>query len=780
MKQLDARITSPFTAVPFSLSNPWKFPVHGLPLRCSLPLPQGFVHDPGKELAFLDEDGKDVGAQWRILSKWPDGSARFALMDYAERSLAPRATRKFTLKTRDGTTPRRPRNGIKITETRDRLTVDTGRLAWTFSKRRFALAESVVAFGRDWLKGRPSDLMVTDTHGQIYRASAGEYSLTLEENGPHRVVVLLRGDHRNPQGRFLSYWIRLHFVAGGCQVFLSHHVRNREPGREGRDLRRCSLTGAVSTGPKTVRRLLHTVRGLNNQLTPIDVPENVDIDIDDRYCVIRNAASLREDPADICGSFKASGEIPGGNRQVAPLIDLYEPGVGGFLFSFAMPQPVLEAPLRLGSDRNAFEIDFFPDTGTPIHLNEGMGKTRDLLLNFHDDALDLMNLVHDHNHLAYPGVVGVPHEVYRAAKFADVHRTLVRQPNKYPLLESKIEFLKSPGDIQNKQAIKAHPLLQQVAGWRNFGDYVGLRGQLPRFGVVQYFNNEEDYIYCAMIDAWRTGRPYDARDNARHLMDIDYIDFSTDPGRNGACCPHSTNHTDGEVYLSHQWCQGLLYYYLGTGDEEALRISKRIGDCLIWWITGPRKVALRGSGRESAWPLLSLAALYEVTGEEKYRDAGLVITNQMLEVIQQHGQMVWEYPFGSGIFSSVMLAMTFNGVWDMYAATGDANVLRLWKTLTQPVVDALTDPGSKGYVHFRNAHLMWADLTVLVRWYELTGDQKYIALGKNGLRMVLAACPEPLIQSDSMFAMGYRHFILFLKLADEHGMIDDDKVTLVW
>jgi len=158
----------------------------------------------------------------------------------------------------------------------------------------------------------------------------------------------------------------------------------------------------------------------------------------------------------------------------------------------------------------------------------------------------------------------------------------------------------------------------------------------------------------------------------------------------------------------------------------------------------------------------------------------MVVIESMLETIREHGRMVWEYPLGSGIFSDVMLAMTFNGIWDMYAATGDPRVLDLWKSVSGPVVQALEEPSSKGYVHFRNAHLMWADLTVLVRWYELTGDEKYIRLGRNGLRMVLAACPEPLIQSDSIFAMGYRHFILFLKLADEHGMINDDTVTLVW
>ena len=766
--------------IPFSLNNPWKFPMHGIPLRCSVPLPQGFVRDPRQELALVDERGADCAAQWRVLSKWKDGSARFALMDYAEGEITPRTNRSYKLRRRDGKLATTQCAAIPVRETNSTITVDTGRLAWTFNKRKFSFAESIVAHGRDWMKGQAADLEVVDANGQIHRASAGEYQITIEEPGPYRVILLIRGDYRNPLGRFLNYWMRFTYVAGSSQVFISHHVRNREPGREGRDLRRCSLVGSLNVGPKAVRRLLHTARTLNTIQAPIEVPENVDIDIDDQICAIRNAASLREDPEQICGTFKPYGEIPGGNRAVAPLIDQYEPGIGGLLFALAMPNPCFEAPLRLGSDGNKFDIDFFPDTGKPIHLNEGMGKTRDLVFHFHDDSLGLMDLCHIGDTLSYPGVVGVPHEMYRAAKFADVDLTLVRQPNKYPLLETKIEFMKAPGDIQNKQSMKSSPFANQVQGWKNFGDYVGTRGRLPQFGVVQYFNNEEDYLYCAMIDAWRTGRPYDGRDSARHLMDIDYIDFSTDPGRDGACCPHSTNHTDGEVYTSHQWCQGLLYYYLGTGDEEALRISKRIGDCLAWWITGPRKDALRCSGRESAWPLLSLAALYDVTGEEKYRDMGMKIIEGMLDVVKEHGKMVWEYPLGSGIVSDYMLAMAFNGVWDMYAVTQDKRVLELWKGMTKPVVDALSDPNSKGYVHFRNVHLICADLTVLVRWYQLTGDKKYVELGRNGLRMTLAACPEPFIQTNFNFAMYYRHFILFLKLADEFGMINDDLVTLVW
>src|SRR5262249_47668049 len=155
------------------------------------------------------------------------------------------------------------------------------------------------------------------------------------------------------------------------------------------------------------------------------------------------------------------------------------------------------------------------------------------------------------------------------------------------------------------------------------------------------------------------------------------------------------------------------------------------------------------------------------THEKKYRDAGMRIVNDMLRTYRKHGRLVWEYPPGSGVFSDYMAAMSFNGVWDMWAATSDKRVLALWKNITRPVVESLSDPNQWGYIHFRNWHIKWPDLTTLARWYYLTSDKKYIELGKNGLRLVLNGCPQPQNQTQGFIAMGYRHFIFFLKLADE-------------
>lgn len=331
--------------ISFTLANPWKFPLHGLPLRCSIPLPEGAVNDPARELVLLDEGGADCAAQWRVLSTWNDGSARFALMDYAEAELPARTTRRLTLQTRRARKPGRPGQGICVTDRPDRLTVDTGRLRWTLSKRRFSLGESIWFDDRDWVAGQGSDLCITDALGVTHRASEGPYRIMLEESGPYRVVVRMEGTHARGESRFMDYTLRLDFTAGGAQVLMRHHIRNRHGGREERRFQRCWLAGVLNVDYTACRRILHTSHGLFTMQQIIECPERVDIDVEDLNTVIRNGDSLREQEEEICRSIYEKNPDRtrlGDRRSCAPLIDLHEPGLGGGAVQ------VRHAPARAG------------------------------------------------------------------------------------------------------------------------------------------------------------------------------------------------------------------------------------------------------------------------------------------------------------------------------------------------------------------------------------------------------------------------------------------------
>jgi len=758
--------------LPFRISNPQDVVLTGVPLRASFPLPEGQIHDPARDLALCDEHGHAVSAQWRTLAPWPDGSARFVLLDYAAARLEPGESHAFNV------VPAGEAKGqatgcpaLRIDDHEEEVTVDTGRLKARLSREKFSV------FAQLWLDGvalHPAsgvgDMIAEDTTGQLFRASEGEFSITVEEAGPIRAVVLVEGEFGSRAGTFLNYRLRYHFVAGCTHVLVSHISRNREEARGGVEFRRISIEGKLDFGPDNVRRIRHDMSGKMTLQTELEVPENVDLDIDTAYCLLRNKRSLRQDPNDAAWSIVNDvGGLHGHWTQCEPMIDLYDPAKGGMTFS--VQEPILNGPLRLASDDTCFTIEVFPAGPEPYQFNQGMGKTRDIQFSFHAPELSAKEALDCAGLISWPGVVGAPREWYRTCKVAGIDRTLRPQLNKYILLESKIEtMLDAPHSIS----------WPRPSGWRDYGDEVGDRGRMMEFGVHQFINNEEDYLFALMLDAWRTGKPYKGAPVARHLMDIDYIDFSTDPARDGADCAHSINHTGGEVYPSHQWCEGLLHFYLATGDNEALRIAKRIGDNLCWWINGPLRPALFFSGRESTWPLLSLCALYDYTREQKYLDAALSVVNELRERYAKFGTAMWEYPPGSGKMIEYMLPMTFNGLWEMARVTGDPELLEFWKTLSKPIVDQLERPDDIGYVHFRNWPIKWADLTLLDHWYELTGDEKYVHLGRNGVRITLVASPDKDQMFQGFIAMGYRHFIFFLKLADEFGMIDDDKVTYVW
>jgi hypothetical protein len=758
-------------SLPFQIRNSQDVPLTGVPLRASVPLPQGQVHDPSRDLALIDEEGKAVAAQMKVLAPWPDGSARFVLLDYAAAELAPGESRLYTLVAADaaqGQATGCPT--LKIEDTAAGVTVDAGRLKVALSKQRFNMFNELLFDGKPLHSARLGigDIIAEDATGQLYRAGEGEFSVTVEEAGPIRAVILVEGKFGSRAGSFLNYRLRYHIVANCPHVLLSCTVRNRELPRGGVDFRRVSIEGQLALGPDNVRRIRHNVSGKMTLQTEVEIPENVDLDISTEMCLLRNTRSLRQNAED--QAWSVINEVGGshwGNSDT--IIDLHDPQLGGMCFR--VQDAVLNGPVRLASDRANFTIDVFPAQAELYHFNQGMGKTRDIQLSFHGPELSAKEALDAAGLMSWPGVVGAPREWYRTCQVADIHRTLRPQPNKYILLESKIEtMLDAPHSIS----------WPRPAGWREYGDEVGDRGRMMEFGVHQYINNEEDYLFALMIDAWRKGKPYGGMPQARHLMDIDYIDFSTDPARDGADCPHSLNHTDGEVYPSHQWCEGLLLFYLATGDPEALRISKRIGDNLCYWIHGPLRDACFFSGRESAWPLLSLTALFDVTREQKYLEAALSIVNELRRRHEQHGTAMWEYPPGSQKMIAYMVPMTFNGLWDVYKVTGDPELLEFWKTLTKPYIDKLDDPDDIGYIHFRNWPIKWADLTLLDHWYELTGDERYVRLGRNGLRITLTASPDKDQMFQGFIAMGYRHFIFFLKLADEFNMLDDDKVTYVW
>lgn len=133
-------------------------------------------------------------------------------------------------------------------------------------------------------------------------------------------------------------------------------------------------------------------------------------------------------------------------------------------------------------------------------------------------------------------------------------------------------------------------------------------------------NLEYDFPACAAKEFARTGHPelwLKARASAEHMMYTDFVVVSDDPWKEGGVPAHCPRHTTGSAYPSHMWAEGLVLYYLLSGDRRALAVATRLGDFFLKYIH-ERFQVVEGTGREMGWALVALAAVYDVTREDRF------------------------------------------------------------------------------------------------------------------------------------------------------------------
>jgi hypothetical protein len=140
----------------------------GYPVTASLELPQGALADAaGARL--IGANGRDVGAQFTALSKWPDGSVRRLDADFNS-SIGPCETESYQVEF--GGAARPPgRGGLSVTETPDEITVASSAIAHKIRR-----------------DGKP--LLTSITNGKMEYIAVGGVTTSL---APGKAEVLKRG-----------------------------------------------------------------------------------------------------------------------------------------------------------------------------------------------------------------------------------------------------------------------------------------------------------------------------------------------------------------------------------------------------------------------------------------------------------------------------------------------------------------------------------------------------------------------------------------------------------
>jgi hypothetical protein len=207
-----------------------------------------------------------------------------------------------------------------------------------------------------------------------------------------------------------------------------------------------------------------------------------------------------------------------------------------------------------------------------------------------------------------PPIVTVDSEVYRAAGW---RIPFLYQPERFP----RTEF-----------TIRATWEFSWTTGTFEWGDQVGAnKGTLPLprgmsidQGVAR--NLEYDFVACAAKEFARTGHPElwkQCRASAEHMMHTDFVAVSDDRWQEGGIPHHCNRHTTGAAYPSHMWIEGLTLYYQLSGDRYVLKVAERVGDFFLRYID-KRWMVIEATAREMGWTLVALAAIYDMTREQRY------------------------------------------------------------------------------------------------------------------------------------------------------------------
>ncbi len=665
-----------------------------------------------------------------------------------------------------------------------RVTLSNGLSTVVMSRAGGSLIERLVLNGTTVVDGHLVDLQVVDGGGKIHRASQfGPYAITVTHKNRLRTEVTIAGKHRARDGAtFLDFALRVTLTANLPDVQFDHTFYCREP-REGKiavkAMRFVMPTLMDGGATKLLRQNIH---GYDNFPRDVEIAENVEIVAAntgniDNYAgtfegakaahpgaggniFIRNYDSLHEDHSQVPfhmrpgqqSGFRAFNSVYF-MRQVHPTIGWKD---GDFTLATTFEHFRQLHPKSIAIDEDTITYHIWPEWSIPMEIVMGVSKShvwwitgehRALTV---DDLLDIQGRWEE----GYVEPVDIAFDPAWPAycEVLDCHRLLQYQPDKYPLLENLIEPVPSAGN-PNRHTYDRQPAI----GMFHFADHVS-----P--DATSCSNNEDDInVYFPLEHFLRTGQTYAwdyGKEAARHYMEVDHCEWSTDPRQHGGFIPHTGQHFIGCVYSSHQWAEGVLAYYYLSGDERAKQAVIACGDNHVWWAYHQTQTVCC-DGREAGMPLVNMAAVYRLTGDKKYLDAAKHICEHFfVKWMNRYGEFKYpkqgtaEHPHklitGYGDWSS------FAGLFRLWEASGDPYFKELAVTLLaqalRPEMFSLND-------------IRGMDFLAAYAYGVMTGDMdQVIERCRRAIPMLLRRGGHPLRRMH------------FLNELDARGLIDDAAV----
>lgn len=745
-----------------------------------IPMPPGAVRSAASIRA-VDGKGRELPAEARVLQRRSDGSIEWALMDIQVPLGGQEDATVFV-------EPRRRRavrvgHPVRVVKRGKSLVLTNGLSLVELSSEGGTLIRRLVLSGRTILeKGMTADLQVMEPGGKIYRASlAGPYRIAVTHENRLRTEVRIEGKHASRDGStFLDFALRFELKADNPDLKIEHTFYCREA-RDGKvpvkAVRLILPTLLKAGGPKVLRQLHHGHDWFHRDLA---LKENIELVASstgnvDNYAAgykdgvaahptaggqifLRNEGSLKENwgeypfhmrPGQQSG-FRAFNDFSH-VRTMSPVFGWVS---DDFTLTTTFEHFRQLHPKSIAVDEQALTYNIWPEWALPMQLVMGASKSHILWLRGDKRALDMDGVLDVMGRWEYgyvePVDVSFDPGWFRHCEVMECQHFLKYQPEKYPILENLIEVAPAAGNPARHTYDR-----QPATGMFHFGCTVNA-------DATNCANNEDDIAVLFPLQQFvRTGHTYAwdyGKESARHYMEVDFCEWSTDPRQKGGLIPHTGQHYVGNVYPSHQWSEGLLAYYYLSGDERARKTVVAVGDNNAWWAIN-KVEAVCCDGREAGVPLVNLAAAYRLTQDERYIEAArTIIKNFYLKWIRLYGEFKYPYPQGTAKYPHKLITgygdwSSFLGLYRLYEVTGKAE----FKNLAVRLLKSAIKPGSFSLNDIRGMDFMAA--WILGR---LTNDMDAVLdTLKAAVPMLLRRGGHPLRRLN------------FLKELDDRGLIDD-------
>lgn len=635
-------------------------------VTAGVPFAQGVLGSDA-HLRLLDGKGAEIPLQTRVLGRWPDGSVKWALLDFE--SSQPGATLEYGAQVGRAKTE----SMLKLTEDARAVTIDTGKIRFAISKQHFGLLDSVSLEG-ELVAGEPGVFSLTGPDGTVYTSAAAPDEVVIEDRGPVRASVRVSGQHESAAGgKMFAYTVRVHAWAGQPYVRVQHTFGNNNGASDFTSIKNLTLNLPLSGAGK--RWAMANRSGTLKADAPVRLKQHRD----DRFVVEPNITKGR----------RAAGwaEWSDGQRVVTLAVrDLWQNypkdlavKADGFELGLCPPLKPDEYDDAKGTI-DEHRIYYYLQGGV-YKLRQGVSKTHDFWLEFGKNSTASIRAEQRVRMAAAPA------EWYAQSKAFGELST----PEPAGILKQYDgAFVRSfAGYMKGREALRSYGML-------NFGDWWGER-------IINWGNSEYDTQHAFLLQFARTGdwNYFRAAEEMEwHNRDIDTIQHHTDKMMVGAMYGHAIGHT-GSYYeerptggapkggfragsprshfaVDHTFVEGHFDYYFLTGDRRSLETGVATSNRYNSYFT--RNYDFNNC-RQPGWHLILAMAAYRATNDPFHLNAAKMITERVLErqtpdggwkrqMVPGHCYCTPRHEGNAGFMVGVLLT----GLRHYYEATGDERV----------------------------------------------------------------------------------------------------------